>query len=186
MTVEAEAVRATADLRDAALIERAQDGDRDAFAQLIEPRAHSLLRTARAILGNEADAYESAQEAFIAAWINLPGLRRADRFDAWLNRTLANKCRDSLRRRARSREIELSAAEVEGADSADASLTHVSVLAAFERLSVDERHILVIHHLQDLPLAQVAAQLGIPVGTAKSRLWSARRALERALEEVEP
>jgi RNA polymerase sigma-70 factor (ECF subfamily) len=90
-----------------------------------------------------------------------------------------------LRRRARSREIELSAAEVEGADSADASLTHISLLAAFDRLSVHERHILVLHHLQDLPLAQVAGQLGIPVGTAKSRLWSARRALERALE-VEP
>jgi RNA polymerase sigma-70 factor (ECF subfamily) len=185
MTVEAEGVRATADLRDAALVERAREGDRDAFAQLIEPRAYRLLRTARAILGNEADAYESAQEALIAAWVNMPGLRRADRFDAWLNRTLANKCRDALRRRARSREIELSAVDLEGADSADASLTHVSMLAAFDRLSVDERHILVLHHLQDLPLAQVAVQLGIPVGTAKSRLWSARRALERALE-VEP
>jgi RNA polymerase sigma-70 factor (ECF subfamily) len=52
-------------------------------------------------------------------------------------------------------------------------------------LSIDDRQILVLHHLHDLPLAQVAGQLGIPIGTAKSRLWSARRALERALE-VEP
>jgi RNA polymerase sigma-70 factor (ECF subfamily) len=186
MTVEAEGVRATADLRDAALIERAQVGDRDAFAQLIEPRAQRLLRTARAILGNEADAYESAQEALIAAWINLPGLRRADRFDVWLNRTLANKCRDTLRRRRRrSREIELSGVDVEIADPAHASVSHVWVLAAFDQLSIDDRQILVLHHLHDLPLAQVAGQLGIPIGTAKSRLWSARRALERALE-VEP
>jgi RNA polymerase sigma factor (sigma-70 family) len=182
MTVEVEGVRPTADPRDVDLIQRARAGDRDAFAQLIETRAQRLLRTARAILGNEADAYEAAQEALIAAWVNLPGLRRVDRFDAWLNRTLANKCRDALRRRARSREIELSAAELEGAYSEDARLTFVTMLAAFDRLSVDERHILVLHHLQDLPLTQVAGQLGIPVGTAKSRLWSARRALERAME----
>ncbi|RPH36211.1 MAG: RNA polymerase sigma factor [Chloroflexi bacterium] len=185
MTVEVEGVRPTADARDVVLISRARDGDRDAFAQIIETRAHRLLRTARAILGNEADAYEAAQEALIAAWVNLPGLRRVDRFDAWLNRTLANKCRDALRRRARSREIELSAVDIEGADSEDARLTSVTVLGAFDRLSVDQRHILVLHHLQDLPLTQVAGQLGIPVGTAKSRLWSARRALERAME-LEP
>lgn len=182
MTVEVEGVQPAADLRDDALIERARHGDRDAFAQLIEPRALRLLRTARAILGNEADAYESAQEALVSAWIHLPGLRRADRFDAWLNRTLANKCRDELRRRRRSAEIDLTGTDVPAADVADTSIAHASVSAAFERLTVDERHILVLHHLQDLPLAQVAGQLGVPVGTAKSRLWSARRALERALE----
>jgi RNA polymerase sigma-70 factor (ECF subfamily) len=104
----------------------------------------------------------------------------------WLNRTLANKCRDTLRRRRRrSREIELSGVDVEIADPAHASVSHVWVLAAFDQLSIDDRQILVLHHLHDLPLAQVAGQLGIPIGTAKSRLWSARRALERALE-VEP
>ncbi len=72
--------------------------------------------------------------------------------------------------------------EVAGPDSAAARIDEAAVLAAFEHLSVDDRHILVLHHLHDLPLAQIAVQLRIPVGTAKSRLWSARRALERALE----
>jgi RNA polymerase sigma-70 factor (ECF subfamily) len=58
----------------------------------------------------------------------------------------------------------------------------MSLLRAFDRLSVEDRHILVLHHLHDLPLTDVAAQLRIPVGTAKSRLHAARRALERALE----
>jgi RNA polymerase sigma-70 factor, ECF subfamily len=168
--------------REDALVARARRGDRDAFALLIEPRAGRLLRTARAILGNEADAYESAQEALIAAWVDLPALRDADRFDGWLHRTLVNKCRDALRKRKRIREIDLGEADVPVPDATEAHATQTSILTAFEQLSVGERHILVLHHLDDLPLTQIASQLRIPVGTAKSRLWTARRHLERALE----
>lgn len=168
--------------RDNDLVVRAQRGDRDAFALLIEPRTGTLLHAARAILGDNWDAYEAAQETLIAAWVQLPTLRDADRLDAWLNRTLVNRCRDALRKRRRGREIDLSATEIAGPDTTAARIDEAAVLAAFERLSVDERHILVLHHLHDLPLAQIAVQLRIPVGTAKSRLWSARRALERALE----
>lgn len=170
--------------KDDALVARARRGDRDAFALLIEPRATRLLRTARAILGNEPDAYEAAQEALIAAWVRLPGLRDADRFDAWLNRTLVNKCRDALRRRKRQRvrEVDLSATDLAVGDTAEAQAAQSAISGAFDRLSVDQRHILVLHYLHDLPLADVATELRIPVGTAKSRLWSARRALERALE----
>ncbi|HEY4189530.1 MAG TPA: sigma factor-like helix-turn-helix DNA-binding protein, partial [Candidatus Limnocylindrales bacterium] len=53
---------------------------------------------------------------------------------------------------------------------------------AFDRLSIDERTILVLHHLDGRPLTSIAAVLGIPEGTAKSRLFHARRSLERALE----
>ena len=167
---------------DAALIRRAAHGDADAFARLIEPRAGRLLRTARVILGHEADAYEATQEALIAAWVGLPGLRDPGRLDAWLNRTLTNKCRDALRRRGRVREIDLAAVDVETPDIAERRLARVMVLAAFDRLSVDERHLLALHHVEELPVAEIAAQLGIPLGTAKSRIWSARRKLERALE----
>jgi RNA polymerase sigma-70 factor (ECF subfamily) len=167
---------------DAALIQRAAHGDPDAFARLIEPRTGRLLRLARVILANEADAYEAAQETLIAAWTGLPSLREPDRFDAWLNRTLVNKCRDALRRRGRVREIDLGGVDVEAPDVADQRSAQAAVLAAFDRLSIDERHLLALHHVEEVPLAAIAGQLGIPVGTAKSRLWSARRKLERALE----
>lgn len=167
---------------DDALVERARWGDQDAFGRLIEPRAPQLLRTARAILGSESDAYEAAQEALVAAWVRLPTLRDTDRFDAWLTRTLVNKCRDALRRRGRVREIDLDATNLVASDANEERAAQAAVAAAFDRLSIDERSILVLHHLDDLPVAQIACQLGIPVGTAKSRLWSARRHLERALE----
>jgi len=170
-------------MNDDALVGRARRGDSDAFGRLIEPRTQRLLRMATVILGNHADAYEAAQEALLAAWIHLPGLKDADRFDAWLNRTLVNKCRDSLRKRKRVREIDLSEADVVAVgDGHDDRAAHAAVLGAFDRLSVEHRQILVLHHVEDLPLDRIAHELRIPVGTAKSRLWSARRALERALE----
>ena len=164
------------------LVRRARQGDRDAFARLIEPRVLRLLRIASVILGNEADAYEAAQEALIAAWLKLPALRDSDRFDAWLNRTLVNKSRDAVRRRRRVREIDMAIGDVATDDSTAAVAEQTAVLAAFDRLSVEQRHLLVLHHVEELPLTEIAQRLDIPVGTAKSRLWSARQALQRALE----
>jgi RNA polymerase sigma-70 factor (ECF subfamily) len=86
-----------------------------------------------------------------------------------------------MRRQRRSREVHVDA-DTASADFAGASLETASVKAAFRRLSVEERSILLLHHLHGLPLEQVARHLDVPVGTAKSRLWHARRSLERALE----
>lgn len=180
--VELREVAGLAGATDDALVIRARKGDRDAFSLLIEPRTERVVRSARVILGNEAEAREAAQEAFVSTWVNLPSLRDVRRFDAWLNRVLINQCRDVLRRRRRSREIVLDATDAVVEDPATASLDTAAVIAAFDRISVEDRHILVLHHLHDFPLAEVARQLRIPVGTAKSRLWSARRSLERALE----
>lgn len=165
-----------------ALVNRARKGDRDAFALLIHPRADRALRTARAILGNEAEARDATQDALVSAWINLPRLRDPARFDAWMTRVLVNQCREALRQRRRNREIVLDDTDMPGADTTGRSLETAALRAAFRRISVDERTILLLHHLHGLPLEQVAERLNIPVGTAKSRLWSARRALERAME----
>lgn len=167
---------------DRALVARAGAGDADAFGTLLAPRLDRLLRTARAILGNEPDARDSVQDACVSAWVNLPRLRDEARFDAWLNRVLMNRCRDVLRARHRSREIVLDGFELpDDAPGLDVAAS-TSVMAAFDRLSLADRNILVLHHLHDRPLTEVAQVLRIPVGTAKSRLHAARRALERALE----
>lgn len=166
---------------DTALLARAGAGDTEAFAVLLAPRLDRLLRTARAILNNEADARDATQEACLSAWTDLARLRDDARFDAWLNRVLLNRCRDVLRRRSRSRESVLEGIDLpDPAPSPDAATS--GVMAAFDRLSLAHRQILVLHHLHDRPLAEVSRLLGIPVGTAKSRLHAARRALERALE----
>ena len=162
------------------LVERAASGDVDAFAALLAPRLDRLVRTARAMLANEADARDVVQEVCVAAWVNLPRLRQGSRFDAWLNRALLNRCRDALRVRRRSREVTLDAVEV--ADPRQPDAGEDDVMRAFDRLTLGSRQILVEHHLHQRPVTEIAAELGIPVGTAKWRLHAARRALERELE----
>jgi RNA polymerase sigma-70 factor (ECF subfamily) len=168
--------------RDGPLVERAARGDQIAFEQLVEMRLDRSFRTACAILGNEADARDATQEAFVSAWVNLPRLRDIARFDAWLNRVLMNRCRDVLRRRHRSREVVLDGIELPGASQTDASLESNALNAAFDRLSLAHRQLLVMHHLLHRPVSEIARQLRIPVGTAKWRLHAARQALARALE----
>ena len=166
---------------DISLVSRAAVGDRGAYEHLLAPRVDRILRTARGILGNDAEAHDAAQDVLVAAWVNLPRLRDPSRFDAWLHRMLVNRCREGLRQRRRSREIREDA-DAPLADFAGGSVETASVKAAFGRLTVDQRTILLLHHLHGLPVDELARQLGVPVGTAKSRLWHARRSLERALE----
>lgn len=176
------AARATAAVGADTLVEMAARGDHVAFEQLVETRLDRIFRTACAILGNEADASDATQDAFIAAWVQLPRLRDSARFDAWLNRVIVNRCKDALRRRSRSREVELAGFEPGTPDAQGGVADRAVFNAAFERLGPADRSILVLHHLHQLPLGDIARQLGVPVGTAKSRLHTARHALERALE----
>jgi RNA polymerase sigma-70 factor, ECF subfamily len=177
------------DGRQRALIERASRGDPAAFAALVGPRFDRLARTAAAILGQDADAADAVQEALIRAWQGLPGLRDPDQFDPWLTRIVVNACRTALSRRSRVRirEINLDPDDPTerhspaGGPGPDAVLARLELESAFNRLSPDERTILVLHHLDGRSIEQIALVLAIPAGTAKSRLFSARRALERAL-----
>ena len=166
------------------LVERARAGDTAAFEVLLRDRIDGLVRTAWVILGDEADARDATQEACLAAWRELPRLRDVIAFDAWLNRVLVNACRMSLRRRGRVREIPIDPLP-ESATLSDPGIAGIdereAILRAFDRLTFDHRMILVLHHLRHEPVASIAAQLGIPVGTVKSRLHAARSALESEL-----
>ena len=176
---------------EASLAERARHGDRLAFESLVDGRAAATFRIAMAILGNEADARDATQEAFLRAWRDLPGLRDADRFDGWFGRILVNACRSAVRGRHRRSVREISVGAMPGGGEgfdppgpADDTRTADSDVfdRALDRLSVAERTLLALHHFEELPLEAIGARLGIPAKTVKSRLFSARRALERALE----
>jgi RNA polymerase sigma-70 factor, ECF subfamily len=169
--------------RDAELVERAAAGDEAAFEVLVAARLTRAVRTASAILGGEGDAHDVVQEAFVATWRHLPKLRDRTKFDAWLNKMIVNRCRDALRRRRRSREVSLEGAQdLRSEDTTAAAAGMAALNSAFDRLSVDHRHLLVMHHLHLVPVADLATELGIPEGTAKWRLHAARAALTRALE----
>ena len=170
-------------------VELARSGDASAFEALVEPRAGPMMRTAMAILGSEADARDAVQDALVTAWRELAALRDPAAFDAWLTRILVNRCKRGLRGVAtrRVREVPVDALsstprEPGGPDTAAAVLERGALESAFERLSVDERTLLVLHHLDGRSVVDIAAVLKVPEGTAKSRLFAARKSLEKALE----
>jgi RNA polymerase sigma-70 factor (ECF subfamily) len=176
-----------------ALVERAREGDRHAFDRLVAARMPQTYRLAKAITGHPGDAEDITQDAFLQAWRNLPRLRAADRFDAWFGRIVVNEARMALRRRGRVMTVSVDAIDVADGDrtsvvpsAVDAAIEGVAqsdaLQRAIDRLTVDQRTILALHHLEDRPVAEIAAVFGIPVGTAKWRLHEARAALERAME----
>jgi RNA polymerase sigma-70 factor (ECF subfamily) len=180
----------TASSIEAALVARAQGGDHTAFEALVAPRIDRLLRLADSIVSNDADASDAVQETCLRAWRQIPRLREADRFEAWLWQIAINTCRSALRtrRRVNLREIAVETMPV-GFDlpapgrgiGEDLSTIDV-VQRAFRRLDPDKRTILVLHHVEERSIAEIAALMSIPDGTAKWRLFAARQALERALE----
>jgi RNA polymerase sigma-70 factor (ECF subfamily) len=171
---------------DRSLIDRARNGDPDAFETIVRARMDAVYRLTSAILGDEADARDAAQETFVAAWRQLPRLREPDKFEAWLQRVAVNASRMTLRARSRRRIREIPSSRVAAlsshATTAGESFADAARLdEALRDLGVDQRAILVLHHLDGRPLAELAAILDIPIGTAKSRLFAARRALAAAL-----
>ena len=119
-----------------ALVERARRGDHDAFAALIEDRLQPTFRTVLAILGNESDARDATQAAFVQAWRNLPQLRDPATFPAWFGRIVVNTARTSMRGRRRRiiREIQVSVLPGEGAAMAAGDAGHEDRTAALDRL----------------------------------------------------
>ena len=172
-----------------ALVERARRGDHDAFAGLVDPALARLDAAARLILRDPELARDAVQEGLIRAWRDLPGLREADRFDAWLHRLTVNACLDVARRRRR-RPIEVEITPLDAPTASDVS-SHLAdrelVDQALRGLDPGHRAVVALHYLLGMPLPEVAASLGIPVGTAKSRLHYARAAMRRSASvETDP
>jgi RNA polymerase sigma-70 factor (ECF subfamily) len=143
-----------------------------------------VYRLSFAILGNEADARDAMQESLLAAWRQLPRLRDVERFEAWLQRIVVNAARQVIRssRRRRVREVPASTIEALATRAAPGGRDDAAILdLALRTLPIEQRSILVLHHLEGHELAELAEILSIPVGTAKSRLFAARRALAAAV-----
>ena len=164
-------------------IRLAQRGDREAFETLLVPELDRLTRLAAAILGNEADARDVVQETLVIAWRRSGNLREPGKFRAWLTRILINESRHHLRDRQR-RGVREGAAALQRQQREtleDAVAGQDALERAFDRLDTNQRALLVLHHLNDEPVADIAFALEIPTGTVKSRLARARNALGEAL-----
>ena len=168
------------------LVEAARRGDHEAFEVLTAAASDRLFGFARLVLGDAHQAEDAVQDALVRAWRGLPLLRDPERWDAWLHRLIVNACADQGRRRMRqSVEVPLVRIDAASGDDAHRSMTTISSTEASSGSSRDHRAAIVLHFYMDLSVPEVADALGVPVGTAKSRIHYAVDALRAALEADE-
>lgn len=166
----------------ALLVEQAQRGDREAFGVLAGGVVDRLYAIARLILRDTELAQDATQDALIRAWRDLPTLRDAERFDAWLYRIIVRACADVARHRRRWRaEIAVVRAEPAESDRVSELADRDQLERALRRLNDAQQTILVLHFYVGLSSVEAADALDIPVGTAKSRLYYAVESLRAAL-----
>jgi len=166
------------------LVLRAQNGDRDAFAALVGMTSDRMYGLAARILRDNDFAEDALQAALITVWRQLPTLRDPDRFEAWVRRLLVHACYAEARRR-RSWAANVRVLPVDGPAAPDGLVSiddRDALDRAFRRLTVEQRAVFVLHHHVGLPLTEIADTLGIPAGTARSRLHYATRILRAAVE----
>ena len=189
----------SADVSDLSLVRRVQRGDKGAFDALVLKYQHKLVKLVTRYVRNPAEAEDIAQEAFIKAYRALPQFRGDSAFYTWLYRIAINTAKNAVVSRDRSpvdydfdRDSIDESYDMQGRlkDSETPEglvLTdeiRQTVNAAIEQLPEDLRTAIVLRELEGLSYEQIAATMGCPVGTVRSRIFRAREAIDRRLREV--
>jgi len=168
------------------VVERARSGDQEAFADLVHQVSDTLLGVARRIVRDPDLAEDVLQNALLMIWRKLPHLRDADHFEGWAFRILVHACYTEAPRNRRwaSTVRVFPTGLANGVDDIQKVSDRDELEQAFRRLPLDQRAVFVLHHHVGLPLVAVAETLGIPDGTARSRLHYATRALRAAFDQA--
>jgi RNA polymerase sigma-70 factor (ECF subfamily) len=162
----------------------AQQGDRAAFETLTLAHHPRLYRVALGILRDPQLAEDATQQAFLDIWRRFDRLSDPGRFDGWSYRLLVHACYAEARRKPRwigGSDTSRADEPVTG-DAFGLVVDRDQLERGFERLSVDQRAVVVLHYLLDMTLEQVADALGVRRGTVHSRLNRALKTLRAALE----
>ena len=177
-------------------VRRAQEGDVRAFEQLFQQYQRGIYNTVFQMIRNDADAADLTQEVFVRAYRALPRLQTPEAFTSWLYRIAVNLSRNWLRDRGRVRVESLEQPGEEGEEGNTREIadpnSDPAVLAqtrdmqervqkAIAGLSPDHRRVVTLHHLEGMPVEEIARIVGCSIGTVKSRLSRAREHLRRKL-----
>lgn len=175
--------------RDEDLVRAYLSGDHAAFGALVRRHERRMYNLSLRMLGTEEDARDATQDAFMTAFRKLSSFRGEAAFTTWMHRVTVNACYDLLRKRRREPMLERGGDDGERSspepapepDIADASDLSIDVQRALLQVPEDFRVVMILHDVRDLPQDEIAAILGIAVGTVKSRLHRGRVVLARAM-----
>ena len=169
-----------------ALVEQAQQGDRDAYERLARGAARRLFLVAHRILRDTDQAEDAVQQTLVAIWRDLPSLRDPDRFDAWTYRMVVRQCRAEARRHRRGvNVVDLSDELASTVDSIGDVAVRDQLERAFTALSHEHRVVVVLRHYVGLSLGEIAEILDVPYGTVGSRLHHAMRLMRADMDAGE-
>ncbi|MCX6593947.1 MAG: sigma-70 family RNA polymerase sigma factor [Acidobacteria bacterium] len=186
-------------IADEELVAQAQQGDNTAFAELVRRHQTSCFKLALSILRDRSDAEDEVQNALWKAYEHISQFNQESKFSTWLTRIVVNQCLMRLRKMKRARLVYLEDA-VQGEDQVALDLPEQSDTPeeALGKIEVGQvlrgeisrippllRHVFLLRDVQQLPMADVAEQLGISIAAAKSRLLRARLELRTRLERHE-
>lgn len=181
------------------MVQRAKQGDEDAFAQLVLDNQNRIFTLCRRMTGSPEDGAELAQEAFLNAWRGLERFQGDSSFSTWLYRLASNVCIDFLRKERRRRSISMTVSlddqeEARQADIPDETAAperrleqielRQSIQAGLDRLSPEHRQALILREINGLSYAEIGRILDLEEGTVKSRIARARMALRKVLWET--
>jgi RNA polymerase sigma-70 factor (ECF subfamily) len=165
------------------LVEQAQRGDREAFTRLAFELSDRLFAVAHRILRDFDSAGDALQVTLLRIWRDLPALRDPSLVEAWAYRVLVRVCHDELRKlRRQAPALHLLAVDGAEEDPAISIADREQLDRAFRTLTAEQRAAIVLQYYRDLTLSEIAEVLGVPIGTVRSRLHYAKRALRSAIE----
>jgi RNA polymerase sigma-70 factor (ECF subfamily) len=186
---------------DAAMVAAVLDGDPEAYRVLVERYERRIYHVVYGMVRSPEDAKDLAQDAFIKAFQNLHRFRLESKFYTWLCRIAMNVAIDHLRKQKHRRHSEfddsrggsegaqvvrLHSAKDDPAANVARSQLNKTIMDAVETLPDDQKQVLILRELEDMPYKEIAEVLGIPEGTVMSRLYYARRRLQEMLSEHRP
>jgi RNA polymerase sigma-70 factor (ECF subfamily) len=171
------------DTDDRAVVARCLAGEHNAYEAIVTRYQKGLFNVALRMLGNYEDARDATQTAFIKAYQHLDSFNPDQPFFSWIYRIVKNECLNLLRARRPSEPVSLGLPAGERADPVETRERQQAVQAALLALSVEYREVVVLRHFTDLSYDEIAATLGIPAKTVKSRLYTARQQLGDRLVE---
>ena len=173
------------------IIRRVQDGDTEAFEDLVRAHEKTVYNLALRMTGSPQDAEDMAQEAFLKAYRSLPEFRGDSKFSVWLYRIVSNVCLDHLRRQSRRPTVSLITEDEDGEEQEwdlpdesfsperllEQKLTREAVQKGLAQLPEEQRQILLLREIRGLSYEEIAGILSLEPGTVKSRIFRARKRL---------
>jgi RNA polymerase sigma-70 factor (ECF subfamily) len=183
---------------DKALVAWAQQGDMQAFEELVARHRDKIYARAFSMMRNEQDAIDLSQEAWVKAWQRLAQFQGDSSFATWMTRITINLCLDLLRKQKRLRaesieemneesggvERQMPVVTVNPTEGLERTELRKRIDAAMEKLSYEHRTVLVLHEFEEMEYKQIAKVMGCSIGTIMSRLFYARRRLAALLQDL--